>query len=121
MEGHIRSLTSLGKSIDSYGDLLVSVILEKLPSETRKHLARERTDSEWTLRELQDAIFKEVHVFESGLHMPSQASRTPTATFYTGSRRVPNQPTTGNVTKKRTCAFCKGSHAPKLVKLSLSH
>ena len=113
VEGHIRSLTSLGKSIDSYGDLLVSVILEKLPSETRKHLARECTDSEWTLRELQDAIFKEIRVFESGLHMPSQTSCTPTATFYTGSRRAPNQPTTGDVTKKRTCIFCKGSHAPQ--------
>ena len=110
VEGHIRSLASLGKSTDSYGDLLVSVILEKLPNETRKHLARERADSEWTLRELQDAILKEICVFESGLHMPLQSSRTPTASLYTGTRRIATQPASGAVIKKRNCTFCKGSH-----------
>ena len=83
VEGHIRSLTSLGKSVDSYGDLLVSIILEKLPAETRKHLARERANSDWTLQELQDAILKEIRVLES---MLPQSSRNPTAAFYAGTR-----------------------------------
>ena len=65
VEGHVRSLTSLGKPLDSYADMLLSVILEKLPGETRKHLARERTDGEWTFQSLQDAVLKEIRVFES--------------------------------------------------------
>ena len=105
VEGHIRSLTSLGKSVDSYGDLLVSIILEKLPAETRKHLAREHSNSDWTLQVLQDAILKEIRVLES---MLPQSSRTPSASFYAGTRRVP----TGDIPKKRSCIFCKGAHAP---------
>ena len=112
VEGHIRSLTSLGKPVESYGDLLVPVILEKLPSEARKHLARECTNSDWTLQELQDAIFKEIRVFESGLQTIPQSSRTPTASFYAGTRRIPTESVTGDVTKKKNCTFCKGPHAP---------
>ena len=96
VEGHIRSLTSLGKSTDSYTDLLVSVLLEKLPGETRKHLARECTDSDWILSELQDAIFKEIRVFESGLHMAPESSHTPTASFYTGTGKVSQSPHPAN-------------------------
>ena len=114
VEGHIRSLTSLGKSVDSYGDLLVSIILEKLPAETRKHLAREHSNSDWTLQELQDTILKKIRVLET---MLPQSSRTPTASFYTGTRRVH----TGDIPKKRSCIFCKGAHGPLAWKSSPSH
>ena len=113
VEGHIRSLTtSLGKPVESYGDLLVPVILEKLPSEARKHLARERTSNDWTLQELQDAIFKEIQVFESGLQAIPQSFRTPTASFYAGTTRVPTESATGDVSKKKNCTCCKGPHTP---------
>jgi len=49
IENHIRGLTALGKSEDSYGTLLVPIILGKLPVETRKNLEREHTNLEWTL------------------------------------------------------------------------
>ena len=77
VEGHIRSLTSLGKSVDSYGDLLVSIILEKLPAETRKHLARERSNSDWTLQELQDAILKEIIEFSKLCYLSHHAPPLP--------------------------------------------
>ena len=112
VEGHVRSLASLGKPVESYGDLLVPVILEKLPSEARKHLARERANSDWTLQELQDAIFKEIRVFESGLQTIPQSSRTPTASFYAGTRRVLTESAMGDVSKKKNCTFCKGPHTP---------
>jgi len=58
--------------------MLVSVILEKLSDETRKHLAREHTDGEWTFPGLQDAVLKEIHVFESMLNMLFLSSHAPT-------------------------------------------
>jgi len=88
VEGHVRSLTSLGKLLDSYADMLVSVILEKLPGETRKHLAREHTDGEWTFKGLQEAVLKEIRVFESMLNTLPPLSHTPTAAFHTGGKRV---------------------------------
>ena len=45
-ERHMRSLSTLGKSVDSYGDLLVSIILNKLPQKIRKNMVREHDSNE---------------------------------------------------------------------------
>lgn len=50
METHIRGLESLGKSQDTYGDLLVPVILSKLPDEVNRNLARGRQGKEWSIK-----------------------------------------------------------------------
>ena len=112
IERHMRSLSTLGKSVDSYGDLLVPIILSKLPQKTRKNMVRDHDRNEWNLRDLQEAIRKEVRVFESELvtsHPPQNLH--PTATFHTGATNNPSQP---NAASQRscTCAFCKGSHSP---------
>ena len=39
IETHTRGLSSLGKTKDTYGDLLIPIILGKLPMEIRKNLA----------------------------------------------------------------------------------
>ncbi|XP_071153114.1 uncharacterized protein [Mytilus edulis] len=41
IETYVRGLESLGQSQDSYGTLLVPIILKKLPGEIKKNLARE--------------------------------------------------------------------------------
>ena len=38
----------------------------KLPVDVRRNLAHEHGNSEWTIRELKDAILKEIRVLESG-------------------------------------------------------
>ena len=88
VESHIRSLSSLGKDCESYGDLLVPIIMGKLPMETRKNLARDHSNSEWTLSELQNAVLKEIHVLETGLNIVNQHKHnplTPTASFHTAA------------------------------------
>ena len=67
VESHIRGLNALGKSEDSYGALLIAIVLGKLPDETRSDLARSHTRLEWTLNELKDSILTEIKVLESGL------------------------------------------------------
>ena len=91
VENHIRGLSALGKSKESYGALLIPIILGKLPVETKRNLAREHTNLEWTIDELREAVLKEIRVFESGLYnsdisnvretRPSIA----TAAFHTGT------------------------------------
>ena len=103
IERHMQSLATLGKSIDSYGDLLVPVILNKLPQKTRK----------LNLTDLQEAVRKEICVLESELingHL--HQSLHPTAAFYTSTTKVTtsSQP---SLTSQRSCVFCKGSHSPK--------
>ena len=115
VESHIRSLSSLGKDSESYGDLLVPIIIGKLPVETRKNLARDHSNSEWSLNELQDAILKEIRIFETGLHIVNQNSLIPTASFHTNAVRNP-RPThnSSDGKKKHPCVYCSGSHAPSI-------
>ena len=51
MENHIRGLAALGKYQESYGALLIPIILGRLLMDLRRNLARERSNSEWTIDE----------------------------------------------------------------------
>ena len=58
-ETKIRALESLGKPQENYGDVLVPIVLEKLPCDIREHLARQHGYDDWLLSDLRYAIFKE--------------------------------------------------------------
>ena len=112
IEGHVRSLTSLGKSADSYGDLLAQSIVNKLPNKTRKNLVRERGNSEWTFQELMAAIKQEVRLLELEVHstQPTSYTRT-TASLYAGATNKSDSRPTSEPSRK-PCIFCKGPHPP---------
>ena len=56
METYVSGLESLGQTDDTYGSLLVPIILNKLPGEIRKNLAREHRSTNWLLSDLRLAI-----------------------------------------------------------------
>ena len=86
VEGHIRGLSSLGKSEHSYGDILVPILMGKLPSDIRRNLAREHSNSQWILADLMAALLKEIRVLESGLYdSHNPMSRSTAASFYINS------------------------------------
>ena len=68
IESHIHSLTSLGRPTNTYSAMLVPFLLRKLPVDTIKNLTREHESSEWTIEELQEALLKEIRIFETSLH-----------------------------------------------------
>ena len=68
VESHTRGLSSLGKSGETYGDLLVTVIREKLPKEVKLNIARSKTTPEWSLPQLMSAVIKEIRILECGTH-----------------------------------------------------
>ena len=70
VKSHIRGLSSLGKSEQSFGDLLVPIAMNKLTSEIRHNLAREHSNMQWILLNLMETLQKEIRVLESGLHDP---------------------------------------------------
>ena len=45
--------------------------------ETRMNLAKDHSNSEWSLNELQDAVLKEIHVLETGLNIVNQHKQNP--------------------------------------------
>ncbi len=65
LELYVRGLRALGKEEDSYGDLLVPVVTDRLPPKMRTHINREQGDSAWSLRQLLDAIYREIQADDS--------------------------------------------------------
>lgn len=123
VENHIRGLSALGKSKDSYGTLLVPIVLGKLPIETRRNLAREHPDLEWTIDDLREAILKEIRVFEAGVYVNSsslpisQESMSVTAAFYAGTHSTRQK----NTSKNHVCTYCKGVHSSTLCTIVTDH
>ncbi|XP_070576393.1 uncharacterized protein [Ptychodera flava] len=110
LESYIRGLQSLGKSEESYGDLLVPIVLEKLPVNTRKQIAREHGNNEWNLADLRKAIYKEIDALQAGYstdELDCGSSDKPSMTAAFHAKASPAKPK-----KSRACAYCKDSHFP---------
>jgi len=111
VEGHVRSLTTLGKNIDTYGDLLFTIIRSKLPSKTWRSIVREHGSGVWTFEAIQKAIKQELQILE----LETQSNRIDshaTASFHTGASKIHSKPRQSESGKKQPCVFCKGPHAP---------
>ena len=106
IESQVRGLNSLGVAADSYGSLLSSVLLNKLPQELRLILSRGVGEDEWKLDRLMALLEEEVQARERATTnsqvMPRKPSKgTPTAaTLLTG----------GLETQTTTCYYCQHSH-----------
>ena len=122
IEGHIRSLLSLGTTTESYGAMLIPVTLGKLPAEVRRNLAREQNRSEWTVKNLREALLKEIRILEQGVFTPSSGThlltdgsqsspRMTTFSLYTGAKGDQTRFDRGKSVKKFTCVYCKGTHS----------
>ena len=109
VETRIRNLRSLGISSDSYGSLLASVLLNRLPPELRVMVTREITDEEWNLA-------KVMEIFQKELDARERAAVSTTSTFQ-GKKPVKDVPTassllTGDSTIN--CCFCGQSHTSEV-------
>ena len=110
MENHVRGLESL----ESYGDLLVSIVVGKLPCDMRTNLARDHDSHEWKFQQLRESILKEIRILEIGVHTnPSShtASAAVTNSFLTKTqgRSLVTSPFTSPGTRGK-CTYCKGPH-----------
>ena len=66
LEAYVRGLDSLGQTQSMYGALLVPVVLEKLPVDIMRQIARENGTDDITLIDLRKAILKELSILEVG-------------------------------------------------------
>ena len=90
LETNIRGLESLGELQDNYSSLLVPVILQRLPHETKRNLAREHGSGSWKLHELRHAIYREIAIMDTGNADTGSTDVYPTAAFNTGSGKTAN-------------------------------
>ena len=64
VESHVRSLQSLEVPSSSFGAMLASVIMNKLPHELRLAVSKEITDGEWNLEQVMTIVEKEIDARE---------------------------------------------------------
>jgi len=110
IQSHMRSLSTLGTTSDTYGTLLTRVILGKLPPDIKIRMARDHYDTEWTIDALMTSVLKEIRIFEAGQQSSRRSnSISTTSSFHTSANRGG---THDNQKKDPICVFCKGMHKP---------
>ena len=85
MESYIRGLQSLGQGQESFGNLLVSVILGKLPADVKHNMTRDYGNNKWQLQDLRQALKKEIDILESGLPTLTSEMHQATAPLFTST------------------------------------
>ena len=63
---HVRGLESLGMSQESYGGLLIPIIMQRMPSEITIQVARKVTEDIWPIKEILEIIRCEIEARELG-------------------------------------------------------
>ena len=91
MESYIRGLQSLGQGQESFGNLLVSVILGKLPAEVKRNMTRDHGNNKWKLQDLRQALKKEINILESVLPTLTSEMHPATASFFTSTGSNPQR------------------------------
>ena len=64
LEIYIHGLKSLGVDSESYGSLLSSVLVKKLPTEMQLLISRQLPSDDWTLVALMETLVKEIEARE---------------------------------------------------------
>ena len=92
VESHALSFSSLGQPRESYGALLVPIILSKLPGDVKRNMARQHGNDDWTIDELQGALLTEIRILEMSSHHLFKNQHEPiTASFHASSVRKPSR------------------------------
>ena len=105
VELHTRSLKSLGVESSSYGGLLASVLLNKLPQDLQLFVSRKIGESEWKLDEIMRVVEEELGARErttaiavNSIKKHTRESPTAAALFTRGASGV-------------SCTYCQQAHS----------
>ena len=64
---HVHGLEALGMPQESYGSLLIPIIMQRMPSEITIQVARKVTEDIWPIKESLDIIKREIEAREMGI------------------------------------------------------
>ena len=77
VESHVRGLRALGVSTESYGGMLTSILMSKLPAEIRLIVNRELTDDTWSITNVLKSVEKELRIKERAVELDPRVTRKP--------------------------------------------
>ncbi|XP_078384164.1 uncharacterized protein LOC144666642 [Oculina patagonica] len=107
IEVQIRGLQSMGIQADSYGTLLVPILLSKLPDDVKLEMSRGVEDGKWKLDDLLKKLIDEITARERC----TSVSVSPT--YPSGPKKSDRQSTSTFLAPgglENRCAFCLGPH-----------
>ncbi|KAK3748158.1 hypothetical protein QZH41_006187 [Actinostola sp. cb2023] len=115
-EANIRGLEALGVTTDSYGSLLIPILLKKLPESIRCAIFRADQSADKSLDKLRTTLRKEIETKEKG-HLSSMNDHkaheeeplVPTAGAMLSRTQQRAQNPKPRI-KPRNCTFCDGNH-----------
>lgn len=113
MENYIRGLEGMGQTHESYGSLLVPIILNKIPGNIRQNMVRVNGNDRWNLQLLRDAIQHEITIQEAGQSVScyeSESEYTSTSAFIVSTKR--NYESNNRDLTSKPCIYCNDIHAP---------
>ena len=103
VESHVRSLRSLGIPSSSYGSLLSSIFMTKLPQELRVIVSREITNDEWDLDSIMKTVEKEIDARERASVSVCPAKKQ--------SREYPTAAALFSNNSSPACSYCDQPHS----------
>ncbi|KAL5500600.1 hypothetical protein EMCRGX_G012191 [Ephydatia muelleri] len=104
IESHVRSLNSLGVPSSSYGSLLSSIVMNKMPQEIRLVVSRKLVDCEWGFDEFIKIVEEEVDARERASLVASSTMAAP--------RKSKDRPTATSLLSSEStcCTYCGRAH-----------
>ena len=102
VESHVRSLKSIGIAASSYGNLLASILMMKIPSELCLIVSCETVEDNWDLDSLLKVLEKEIEARERASTNTSAQPRKPTREYSTAAALLANS--------SPLCVFCDQPH-----------
>ena len=113
IEVHIRGLQSLDVSSETYGMLLVPVLLSKIPEEIRLIIGRKVKDDTWDLDTLITNLKEEIDAREKCTLVKASAEHAPKKQNYINHNKRPSSASALYLSNNRgeSCGFCGNKHA----------
>ena len=113
IEVHIRGLRSLDVSSETYGTLLLPVLLSKIPEEIRLIIGRKVKDDRWDLATLITNLKEEIDAREKCTLVKASAEHAPKKQNYTSYNKQPSSASASYLSNNRgpSCSFCGDKHA----------
>ena len=114
---NVRGLQALGMPAENYGNLLIPIIMARMPREITMQVARKTATDEWDIDEILGIIQTELEANEISANLAAADKRirsqdvTPTRVQGTANSFVARQEARKDKgERKLQCYFCKGSH-----------